>query len=204
MLFFSILLSITPTKAAFSSFIIPGSGDLLLGNKSRGFCFMAIEAGIWFNFYNSLKIEEKFDKISRNFAIFYASANPYNNEKKYFDAMENFLTNVDYNEYIKEKARKLYPDTLDEKIMEERIKKRKEYIEQYSYIDPDSWSWQTQKFADTYRDLRKDKRRASQRATNIIGLALFNRTVSFFVTYLWGKRVSVNLKENEIEIGFSF
>ncbi|MEJ2307657.1 MAG: hypothetical protein P8Y30_09020 [candidate division WOR-3 bacterium] len=53
MLFLTILFSITPAKAAFSSFVLPGSGDLLMGDKSRGICFMVAEAAIWLNYFNS-------------------------------------------------------------------------------------------------------------------------------------------------------
>jgi hypothetical protein len=204
MLFLYILFSITPAKAAFSSFVIPGSGDLLLGDKKRGACFMATEAAIWLTYFDCQRQENKLDEKSRNFAKFYASANPENVDKGYFDAMENFLTNIDYNETVKETARRLYPDTADVTVMQDRIESRKEYIEEHSYAGSDAWNWRSREMEDDYRAIRKAMRRNEQKATNMIGFALANRTISLFTSYFFGKRVSVKVKENEVEMGFYF
>jgi hypothetical protein len=204
MLFLTILFSITPAKAAFSSFVLPGSGDWLVGDKNRGICFMVAEAAIWLTYFDSKAQGEKQNGISRNFAAFYASANLDNEDENYFDAMEDFLTNVDYNENVKEEARKLYPDTLDSEVMQERIHARKRYIEENSYTGSDAWDWGSRELTNKYRDIRKEKRSLEQKATNMIGLALTNRVVSLFTTYFFGKRVSVEIKENEIEMGFNF
>lgn len=204
MLFFYILFSITPAKAAFSSFVIPGSGDLLMGDKKRGACFMTAEAAIWLTYFDSRREESKLDKSSRNFAAFYASANLDNGDENYFNAMEIFLTNIDYNETVKEYARRLYPDTMDATVMQDRIERRREYIEQNSYTGSDAWNWQSVELEDDYRDIRKGMRKNGQKATNMIGFALANRTISLFVTYFFGKRVSVKVKENGVEMGFNF
>ncbi len=202
MLLLTILFSITPAKAAFSSFVVPGSGDYLMGDKERGLCFMVAEAAIWLTYFDSKIQENERDRISRNFAAFYASANLSNQDEDYFNAIEDFLTNIDYNELVKEKARRLYPDTLDAEVMQERIEARKEYIEENSYTGSDAWDWQSGELEDNYRDMRRDKRRLSQRATNMIGLAVANRVVSLFTTYFFGKRVSLEIKDKEIEVGF--
>jgi hypothetical protein len=204
MLFLYILFSITPAKAAFSSFVIPGSGDLLLGDEKRGACFMATEAAIWLTYFDCQRQKNKLDEKSRNFAKFYASANPENVDKDYFDAMENYLTNIDYNETIKEDARRLYPDTVDMTVMQNRIERRKEYIEENSYTGSDAWSWRSVETEDDYRDIRKAMRKNGQKATNMIGFALANRTISLFTTYFFGKRISVKVKGNEVEMGFYF
>jgi len=204
MLFLTILFSITPAKAAFSSFVVPGSGDLLMGDKNRGICFMVAEAAIWLTYFDSKAGEEKKDKISKNFAAFYASANLSKEDDDYFNAMEDFLTNIDYNETVKEEARRLYPDTLDADVMQVRIQSRREYIEENSYTGSDAWEWSSSELADNYRAIRKDKRSLEQKATNMIGLAVANRVVSFFTTYFFGRRVSLEIKDNEVEMGFHF
>jgi hypothetical protein len=204
MLFLSILFSITPAKAAFSSFVIPGSGDLLIGDKNRGICFMVAEAAIWLTYFDSKAEEDKTDRISRNFAAYYASANIGNRDEDYFNAMEDFLTNIDYNETVKEKARRLYPDTLDAEVMHERIELRKQYIEANSYTGSDAWKWSSVELENNYRDMRRNKRKLGERATNMIGLAVANRMVSLFTTYFFGRRIFLEIKENEIEMGFNF
>jgi hypothetical protein len=204
MLFLYILFSITSAKAAFSSFVIPGSGDLLLGDKKRGACFITAEAAIWLTYFDSNRQANKLDNRSRNFAAFYASANLGNQDKDYFDAMENYMTNIDYNETVKEYARRLYPDTTDAAAMQYRIEKRKEYIEENSYTGSDAWNWQSVKMEDDYRDIRKAMRKNKQKASHMIGFALANRTISLFTTYFFGERVAVKVKENEVEVGFHF
>lgn len=204
MLFLTILFSITPAKAAFSSFILPGSGDWLQGDKTRGLCFMATEAAIWLTYFDSKTREDKKDRISRNFAAFYASCNLSNEDDDYFDAMEDFMTNIDYNEVIEERARRMYPDTLDAEVMQDRIESRRQYIEANSYTGSDAWDWRSGELKDDYRDIRRDKRKLSQRATNMVGLAVANRVVSLFTTYFFGRRVSLEIKDNEVEMGFHF
>jgi hypothetical protein len=204
MLFLTILFSITPAKAALSSFVIPGSGDILLGDKKRGSCFMLAEAAIWLTYFNKNSAADKLDSRAKNFAYYYASANSAIEDDDYFRAMEDFLTNLDYNETVKEEARRLYPDTLNTEVMQERIEQRKEYIEENSYIGSSSWEWQSRETADVFREMRRDKRATLQTASNMIGLAVANRTISFFTTYFFGKRVSVEIKQNEIEMGFRF
>jgi len=204
MLFLTILFSITPAKAAFSSFVVPGSGDFLIGDKSRGICFMVAEAAIWLTYFDSKAEEEKKDNISKNFAAYYASANLERDDDDYFNAMEDFLTNIDYNETVKEEARRLYPDTLDSEVMQSRIEDRREYIEENSYTGSDAWEWSSWEMTNNYRSIRKEKRSLGQRATNMVGLALANRMVSLFTTYFFGRRVSLEIKDNEVEMGFHF
>ncbi len=204
MLFLTILFSITPAKAAFSSFVVPGSGDWLLGDKKRGSCFMLAEAAIWLNYFNNNSQANKLDSRSKNFASFYASANSEKPDEDYFRAMEDFLTNLDYNEKVKEDARRLYPDTFNMEAMQRKIEQRKEYIAENAYTGSDSWEWQSKETSEDFREMRREKRATLQTASNMVGLAVANRAVSFFTTYLFGKRVSVEIKQNEIEMGFRF
>jgi hypothetical protein len=204
MLFLTILFSITPAKAAFSSFVLPGSGDMFLGDTKRGSCFMLTEAAIWLTYFSKNNEANKLDLRSKNYSYCYASANSAREEDDYFRAMEDFLTNIEYNETVKEEARRLYPDTLNVEVMQERIEQRKEYIEENSYTGSDSWEWQSRENADAFREMRRGKRATLQTASNMIGLAVANRAVSFFTTYFFGKRVSVEIKQNEIEMGFRF
>jgi hypothetical protein len=204
MLFLSILFSITPAKAAFSSLVVPGSGDWLMGDKKRGICFMVAEAAIWLTYFDSKAEEDDKDRISRNFAAFYASANLGRDDDDYFNVMEDFLTNIDYNETVKEEARRLYPDTLDAELMQDRIEARRQYIEANSYTGSDAWEWSSWKMTNNYRAIRKEKRSLGQKATNLVGLAVANRVVSLFATYFFGRRISLEIKENEVEMGFHF
>lgn len=165
---------------------------------------MAAEAAIWFAYFDNKTQANKKDGISRNFAAFYASCNLSNEDDDYFNAMEDFLTNIDYNETVEEQARRLYPDTLDVEVMQDRIEARRQYIEANSYTGSDAWDWRSSELKDNYRNIRRDKRKLSQKATNMIGLAVANRAASFLTAYFFGKRVSVKIRDNEVEMGFHF
>lgn len=204
MSFVFILLSITPAKAALASAVIPGSGDLLLGEQKRGLYFMVAETAIWVSYLGCRSEEGHLDRSSKNFALLHASANIKSKGTDYFSAMEDFRTSEEYNETVKEAARRKYPDTLDAEVMKERIQKRKEYIEKNSFKGSDAWSWHSEDSKEKYRDLRKSKRGFHQKATNLVGLAVANRVISFFVSYFAGNRLSVEVKEKEVKVGFKF
>lgn len=200
MLIISILLSMNPAKAAFISLALPGSGDILLGEKKRGAYFLAAEATIWASYFGFRWYEDKMHNSSLNYAKLYASANIEGKDDSYFDAMENFYSSNSYNEWVKEQARIYYPDTTDPEILEQR----REYIEENSYSGDDAWAWESIDALKKYDDLRDSKRGFANKATNMIGIAVANRLISFFVTYLTGDKVSVQVKENGVQLGIRF
>ncbi len=200
MLLLSILISISPAKAAFASLVLPGSGDLMLGEKKRAALFMTTEATLWLSYFGLNWYKNEVHNSSSSYATLHASANVDGKDDRYFDALENFYSSDGYNEWVKEQARMLYPDTTDQEILE----RRREYIRANVYTGEDTWEWKTKEEADKYDDLRDSKREFATMATNVVGLAVANRVVNFFVTYLAGERVSVKLEKNKVEVGFRF
>ncbi|MEA1913630.1 MAG: hypothetical protein U9N06_07390 [candidate division WOR-3 bacterium] len=200
MLILSILLSITPGKAAFASLFIPGSGDLMLGEKKRAAYFLTAEAVTWAYYFGFCWEEGKVGNSSESFAALYASANIQGKGESYFESLENYISSDEYNESIKEEARNLYPDTTAPDI----LKERRDYIEEHIYTGENAWSWQSTEAAKKYHELRVRKRDFGQKAVNMVGFAVLNRLVNFFVTYLAGERVRVEVKEDEIKLGVRF
>ncbi|MCK4420277.1 hypothetical protein KAW18_03310 [candidate division WOR-3 bacterium] len=200
MLILAILISISPAKASFSSFLIPGTGDLLLGEKKRASVFLTAEATIWLSYFGFRWYEGKVHNSSLNYASLYADANLYGKDDRYFDAMENFYSSENYNEWVKEQARMMYPDTTDPEILE----KRREYINENSYTGEDAWEWRELKYAYEYDELRDRKRGFANKASNMVALAIANRFISFFVTYIAGSRVSVRVDQDKVEVGWRF
>lgn len=200
MLLLSILISISPAKAAFTSLVLPGSGDLMLGEKKRASLFLGTEAAIWTSYFGFRWYEGRMHNSSLNYASLYASANVLGKDDRYFNAMENFFSSEAYNEWVKEQARIFYPDTTDPEILELRRK----YIEANSYTGDDAWEWRSIEALKKYDDLRDNKRGFANKATNMIGIAVANRLISFFVTYLAGERVSIQIKENGVQLGIRF
>ncbi len=200
MLLLSILISMSPAKAAFTSLVLPGSGDIFLGEKKRGAYFLAAETAIWLSYFGFKWYEGKAHNSSLNYASLYACANVKGKGDEYLDALESYYSSEVYNEWVKEEARIQYPDTTDPEILEQR----REYIERNSYTGEDAWKWSSLEAAKRYDDLRDKKRGIAYRASNMVALAVANRVISFFVTYIAGERVSVNLKGNGVQLGIRF
>jgi len=195
-----LLLSISITQASFYSLIIPGSGDILLGNKSRGKNFLIAEAGIWSGYFFYEWQGRQTQNSYIEFAYLRGSANPNNDNEDYLDAMERYMTGEEYNEYVKEMARSLYPDTTDPGVLAQR----KEFIKENSIDDNSLWHWQSDKDFQRYIELRKRQRAYLNTALNIASLAIINRIASFVATSIFSRDVSVEVRRNGVNLTWRF
>lgn len=186
---FLLLFSVSSNLAGFYSLLVPGLGDIMLGNKDRGKKFLLSEGIIWTNYlvFNILGNDTKNDYII--YAYLKASSNPKRKDDRYLEALEWFRSSEDYNEYIKEYARYLYGDSLD---------KVKKYIEQNMIYDEDAWNWEEKADFIRFIELRKKSRRYFNTARNIASLAVINRIVSFVMTSYFSDDVSVIIQENGV------
>lgn len=199
MLILTILFSITPQKAAFTSLFLPGSGDLLQGRKKRAAMFIAAESAIWISYFGFKWREGTLNNSAKNFAHLYSGAIK-GSDDDYYTAVENYRTSEAYNEYIREQARIEYPDTTDPEILENR----KEYIKNNTYTGEEAWDWESQSKFDEFDEIRDNKRNYAQKARNMIGIAVANRVANFFVNYLTDDRVEVRIDKNKVELGVRF
>lgn len=195
-----LLLSISVTQASFYSLIIPGSGDILLGNKSRGKNFLIAEAGIWSGYLLYEWQGRQTENSYIEFAYMRGSANPNNKDEDYLDAMERYMTGEEYNEYVKEMARSLYPDTTDPGVLAQR----KEFIKENSIDDNSLWHWKSDKDFQRYIELRKRQRAYLNTAINIASLAIINRIASFVATSIFSRNVSVEVRRNGVNLTWRF
>ncbi len=188
---FLLLFSISRNLAGFYSLLVPGLGDILLGNKERGKNFLVAEGLIWTNciVFNILGNDTKNDYI--NFAYLRASSNPERRDDDYLEAIEWFRSSDEYNEYIQEFARYLYGDSLD---------KINRFIEQNMIYDKDSWNWEENGDFTKYIELRKKSRRYFNTARNIASLAVINRIVSFVMTSYFSDNVSLIIEKNGVRL----
>lgn len=188
---FLLLISISTNLAGFYSVIVPGLGDILLGNKERGKNFIVAEGLIWTNYivFNLLGNDTKNDYI--NFAYLRASSNPERRDEDYLEALEWFRSSDEYNEYIQEYARYLYGDSLD---------KVKRYIEQYQIKVGDCWRWEENKDFLKFIKLRKKSRAYFNTARNIASLAVVNRIVSFVMTSYFSDNLSLIIEKNGVRL----
>lgn len=188
---FLLLFSISRNLAGFYSLLVPGLGDIMLGNKDRGKNFLVAEGLIWTNciVFNLLGNDTKNDYIT--FAYLRASSNPERRDDDYLEALEWFRSSDEYNEYIQEFARYLYGDSLD---------KVKRYIEQYQIKEGDYWKWEENEDFLKFIELRKKSRRYYNTARNIASLAVINRIVSFVMTSYFSNNVSLIIEKNGVRL----
>ncbi len=184
-----LIFSISKNLAGFYSLLVPGFGDILLGNKDRGKNFIVVEGLIWTNYiiFNALWNDVKSDYMK--YAYLRASSNPDRKDEDYYYAIEWFRSSDDYNEYIKEYARYYYGDSIDE---------RKEFIEKNSIKEKDEWIWVENKDFARYIELRKKSRSYFNIARNIASLAVVNRILSFVITSYFSDNISIMIEKNGV------
>ncbi len=71
-------------KAALYSLILPGSGEYYLGKKSRGYGFMAAEAGIWCGYAGMLTRSRMLEDQYKAFGTQNADMDPYGKDDTFF------------------------------------------------------------------------------------------------------------------------
>lgn len=153
-------------KAMMYSIMVPGWGDIYAGNKGTAKLLIGAEVTIWlayfgFNYYGSIQKDNFMLYAHEN-----AGSNLSKKEEDYYDAIEVYPNNSEYNEYIREEARDLYPDDPD---------KQNEYVMEYGYFGNNAWEWNNLSNHNKYRKLRVSTRQTYQRAVFMTGFAILNR-----------------------------
>jgi len=153
-------------KAMMFSIILPGWGDIYAGNKGTGKVLIGTEIAIWLGYTGF----QYYGNMQRDSYILYAHENAEANfsrkDEDYYDAIEVYKTSEDYNIYIREEARLLYP--YDPEL-------QNEYVQKYGYFGVNSWDWNKQNDLTRYRKLRISTRKTFQRAIFMTGFAILNR-----------------------------
>ena len=195
-----LVLGITTTKAAFLSLIFPGIGDIALGNKDRGIKFIVAEGLVWAGYGVYTYFGSDIRREYLNFAVVRAGANPERSDETYLDAMEWYRSLDDYNNYIRELARSMYPDTTDTTILE----MRREFINTHSFKEEYSWRWYSEEDFKRYIGLRKRSRSYIATASTIASLAIVNRLISFIMTTYISENASLNVGLRGVKFTWRF
>ncbi|TET17449.1 MAG: hypothetical protein E3J78_07540 [Candidatus Cloacimonadota bacterium] len=153
-------------KAMMFSLIVPGLGDFYAGNKGTGKVLMGTEIAIWLGYYGF----QYYGNIQKDnymlFAFESAGANHSRKDEEYYDAVEVYQSSEEYNTYIWEDARMLFPSDTD---------RQQQYVQEHGYFDSDTWHWTQDNKFRTYRKMRIATRETYQRAIFMTGFAILNR-----------------------------
>lgn len=155
-------------KAMMYSLILPGLGDFYAGNRGTGKVLLGTEIAIWlgymgFQYYGGIQKD-----AYMLYAHEHADANRGRTDEPYFDAVEVYRSSIEYNSYVYEDARLLYPDDPA---------RQNEYVNEHAYFAEDGWEWQQSTTFAEYRKMRIATRETYQRAVFMTGFAILNRLV---------------------------
>ncbi len=179
-----------------SSFILPGTGEIMLGEKRKGEVFLwsgIFTTSLWlgFNWYGNIKKED-----ALSYASMYANANPERKDEEYLIAVEYYRSAEDYNEDIAREAREKYPNDYA---------KQQEYIKKHGYFGDDFWCWSDSEKWDEYIKIRDLEREAFQRAELWFGFALLTRFASMIDCLVFTEKpveIKTGFDGRKIDVGF--
>jgi len=160
-----------PMVALLLSCVVPGWGEIYVGETTRGRWFMAAEAGIWAG-YGAFKIQEGMREDDyREYAQIFAGTDA-GAGSGYLSDMGGYIRSEgddSYNESIRREARSLFPNDLQAQAA---------YLAENGYHGDLSWDWGTKDRFYEYRDLRRIASEAERNAFYVTGLAVLNRVLS--------------------------
>ncbi len=173
--------------AGFSG-LIPGSGTYILNEKEIAKIFFFSESIFLFSYFISNKTIDNTISSYKSFAKIYASANPHIKDEDYWINVENFYSYEDYIEYLRRKARAIYPD--DRKLQDDYVEKHK-LKNKWRWEDKDKWI-KFMKLRERERELEQIKKVFS------LGIVI-NHFTSFLQTYYMAKS---KIKERKFGLKF--
>ncbi|HEC78278.1 MAG TPA: hypothetical protein ENI34_03940 [candidate division WOR-3 bacterium] len=181
----------------FASALVPGLGEIIQGEKTKGRTFLIAEGSIWLTYLGFNYFGHKMDHSARVFAIDHSGANPTRKDDEYFDALEDYMSSEDYNLEIERDASYFYPNDPQ---------RQQEYIQENGYFGNDAWEWDTLSNKNTYWERRKSARENLRRASFMPGFAIINRVISIIDVVIFTKeeRFGLDTRPGKIGIYYKF
>jgi len=149
-----------PSKwtAAGLSLLLPGAGELYLGDSKSARLFLSAEGVIWAA-YTGFTISGNWQKEQyHNYAAIHAGVRPEGKDDQFFEDVLRYPSRDSYNYWMHLVYRDqipLYPET-------------KNYF----------WAWESDEAQKKYGDIRASSERAYRSARTALGVALINRIIS--------------------------
>ena len=145
-------------KAALMSLVLPGSGELYLGQNGRSYAFFAVEGAVWLTYAGFLTQSRMLEDEYKAYGASKAGMNPTGKKSDFFELLGQYDSRYEYNLYTALGQRSyanIYPETPD-------------------YF----WEWETKDDRYHYDDLRVRSDRAMRNSTIVLAAAGINRLIS--------------------------
>ena len=165
------------SRAMCYSLLLPGTGEMYMGYKTRGKVALGAEVAIWsgyayFRYQGSLR-EDHYKELANINAGVEGERND-----DYYEAISYYITNEVFNVDILREARFYYPDSRELQL---------DYWEANGYFGSDAWEWKSIVAMDDYRNVRTESRKSYRRSTLMLGFAVLNRMISVVGLYVSSK-----------------
>jgi len=172
-------------NAMLMSAVLPGAGQMYLGQKTKAGVFVAAEIAFIFTMLRFDK--EKNIAIENYQMLAYANAGlRKGSSTRIYGLAQRYKSSEDYNRYLEMQARNYFimlyndPESFNE------------YMERYSIKSEDSWQWQNDFHFSEYKSVRNDKQNFEIYGNFALGALLINRVISVLDSAIQTRRINRN------------
>jgi len=166
-----------------ASVLLPGSGELLLGEYTRGGTLMAIDLLSVHGFVDTNKEIDRQRESYMSFASMYAGV-PYGMPTNHYQAVQDFISSDYYNDIQEMMARNYYL------IYNYDPASYADYLERNTFTGDEAWNWGNEANWKEYKNMRLRHQRTKMSHNFALGIMLFNRAVSAIDSALLSRRLN--------------
>jgi len=159
------------------SALLPGSGELALGNTNRGVVLLTSEILAGYSFFKAGRDMELQKDAYKKYAQHYAGVSD-NMPDRHYQVIQDYMSSEEFNDFQDMMARNYFYIYLgDEQAY-------LDYLQANTYTGEESWQWQSSMHFKDYRDMRRRHQRLKINHNLALGIMLLNRAISMVDTAL--------------------
>lgn len=169
------------------SALLPGSGEIAMGNTNRGVVLLSSELIAGYTFFKTNKdMSLQKDQYMR-YANLYAGV-PMDMPAVHYQAIQNYISSEEYNDLQEMSARNYFliykydPDAFAE------------YVEAHTYSGDETWEWRSKEHWSEYKAIRRKHQYSRINHNLALGVMLLNRGISLIETALLSREINVSAK----------
>lgn len=162
------------------SAVLPGSGEIALGQYTKGIILLTSEAIAANAFISTDRSMELQQKAYQNYAFKFAGV-PLGMPRNHYQSVQEYISSEYYNSLIEMMARNYYLILYNDPVSFEQ------YVSENNFTGAEVWEWQSSSHWQKYQKLRRDHQKTKINHNLALGVMLLNRAVSVIDTAISGK-----------------
>jgi hypothetical protein len=165
------LLALPKLGYAAASLALPGSGEFLLGETTRGATMLGVDIVSLYAFFATNKeIDRQMDNYMQ-YANIYAGV-PLGMPQSQYQAVQDYISSDFFNDRQEMMARNYFLITYYDPAA------YAEYLAANTYNGIESWEWQSEAEWNEYKSMRTRVQHTKMSHNLVLGIMLLNRTIS--------------------------